>query len=244
MPSIVLGTDTPATSVTGSEKLTTGAASTVTTEQIAQYADAVGVRANAIPSATTTDIGAAAGGFVHITGTTAITSFGTVQAGTRRFVVFDASLTLTHNATSLILPGGVNIVTQANDAAIFVSEGSGNWRCLHYAKASGQGLSRGVALTDAATVNVDASLSDNFRLTLGGNRTLANPTNLRDGQVINIRLIQDGTGGRTLAYGSKYKFPGGTAPVLSTAASARDFMSCQYDATADTLFCVLNKDFK
>jgi hypothetical protein len=100
------------------------------------------------------------------------------------------------------------------------------------------------ALTDAATILVDASQGDNFRVTLGGNRTLDNPSNLSDGQVLNYRILQDATGGRTLAYASKYKFPGGTAPVLSTAANAKDFMSCQYDATADTLFCVLNKDFK
>ena len=78
---------------------------------------------------------------------------------------------------------------------------------------------------------------------LGGNRTLANPTGLRDGQVLNFRIVQDGTGSRTLAYGSAFKFAGGTAPTLSTAAGAKDFMSCQYDAADGTLFCVLNKAF-
>lgn len=95
-------------------------------------------------------------------------------------------------------------------------------------------------LTDAATINVPAGISDSFRVTLAGNRTLANPTGLYDGQVFNIRVIQDGTGNRTLAYGSKYKFPGG-APALSTAAGAKDFLSCQYDAVDDTLFCSLIK---
>lgn len=90
-----------------------------------------------LASATTTDIGAAHGNFVHITGTVTITGLGTVQAGTVRFVRFAGSLTLTHNATSLILPGGVSITTAANDTAIFVSEGSGNWRCICYSKASG-----------------------------------------------------------------------------------------------------------
>lgn len=99
------------------------------------------------------------------------------------------------------------------------------------------------ALTDGATISVDASLANNFRVTLGGNRTLANPSNLIDGQVLNFRIKQDGTGSRTLAYGSKYKFPGGAAPVLSTAAAALDFMSCQYDSTDDTLVCVLSKAF-
>jgi len=85
----------------------------------------------------TTDIGAATGNHVHITGTNGITGLGTVQAGTVRIVRFAAALTLTHNATSLILPGAANITTAANDVAIFVSEGSGNWRCVSYMPATG-----------------------------------------------------------------------------------------------------------
>ena len=85
-----------------------------------------------IASASTTDLSTANGNLVHITGTTTITSFGTLQAGTRISIVFDGALTLTYNATSLILPGAANIVTAANDTAIFISEGSGNWRCLSY----------------------------------------------------------------------------------------------------------------
>ena len=92
----------------------------------------------AIAAATTTDIGATTGNFVNITGTTTITGLGTVQAGTVRFVKFGGILTLTHNATSLFLPNaGSNITTAANDTAIFVSLGSGNWRCLAYQLASG-----------------------------------------------------------------------------------------------------------
>lgn len=93
-----------------------------------------------IASATTTDIGAATGNYVHITGTTAITGLGTIQAGTRRKVVFDGILTLTHNATSLILPTGANITTAAGDCAEFESEGSGNWRCTSYERADGTAL--------------------------------------------------------------------------------------------------------
>lgn len=89
-----------------------------------------------IASATTTDIGAATGNYADVTGTTTITGLGTVQAGTQRIVNFTGALTLTHNATSLILPGGANITTAAGDTAIFVSLGSGNWRCVAYQKAS------------------------------------------------------------------------------------------------------------
>lgn len=93
-----------------------------------------------IASATTTDIGAATGNFVHITGTTTITGFGTVAAGARRLVVFDGALTLTHNATSLILPTGANITTAAGDTAVCISEGSGNWRVTSYQRKDGTPL--------------------------------------------------------------------------------------------------------
>lgn len=78
------------------------------------------------------------------------------------------------------------------------------------------------ALTDGATITPDFSLSNNFSVTLGGNRTLANPTNLVAGQSGSIFISQDGTGSRTLAYGSYLKFAGGTAPTLSTTANAVD----------------------
>jgi hypothetical protein len=93
-----------------------------------------------IASASTTDIGAATGNYIHVTGTTTITALGTIQAGTRRIVEFDGALTLTHNATSLILPTGANITTAAGDVASFISEGSGNWRCVNYMKADGKSL--------------------------------------------------------------------------------------------------------
>lgn len=85
-----------------------------------------------IASAATTDIGAAGGNYVTITGTTTITALGTVQAGTWRLVRFAGALTLNHNATSLILPTTADITTVAGDTALFVSEGSGNWRCAMY----------------------------------------------------------------------------------------------------------------
>lgn len=99
-------------------------------------------------------------------------------------------------------------------------------------------------LSDASTISWDADSGVNARVVLGGNRTLANPTNLADGDVLNLRIVQDATGSRTLSYGTKYKWAGGTAPVLTTTANAVDFLSCQYDASADTLVCVLSKDHK
>lgn len=90
-----------------------------------------------IASSGTIDLGASIGNYVQITGTTAITALGTVAAGTWKMVEFAGILTLTYNATSLILPGAANITTAAGDTAMFVSEGSGNWRLLAYTRASG-----------------------------------------------------------------------------------------------------------
>ena len=78
------------------------------------------------------------------------------------------------------------------------------------------------ALTDGATITADFAVANNFSVTLGGNRTLANPSNQTAGQSGCIWITQDGTGSRTLAYGSQWDFTGGTAPTLSTAAAAVD----------------------
>jgi hypothetical protein len=100
-----------------------------------------------------------------------------------------------------------------------------------------------VALTDAASIATDASLSNTFTVTLGGNRTLANPTNMTNGAIYTWRVRQDGTGSRTLAYGSKFKWPGGLAPTLTTTASATDFISGQYFSDTDVILCTSLKAF-
>ena len=87
------------------------------------------------------------------------------------------------------------------------------------------------ALTDGATITPDFSANNGFSVTLGGNRTLANPTNLVAGQSGVILITQDGTGSRTLAYGSYWKFPGGTAPTLTTTASKADVFVFRYNGT-------------
>ena len=78
------------------------------------------------------------------------------------------------------------------------------------------------ALTDGTNIAVDLNTGQNFTVTLAGNRTLSNPTNCVAGQVGSIFVVQDGTGSRTLAYGTSWDFAGGEAPVLSTDAAAID----------------------
>ena len=99
-----------------------------------------------------------------------------------------------------------------------------------------------VSLTDAATIATNDSQGNVFTVTLGGNRTLGAPTNLGSGGTYLWIVTQDGTGSRTLAYNSIFKFPGGTAPALTTAANAVDVLTCVYNGSV--LLCNLMKDLK
>ena len=86
-------------------------------------------------------------------------------------------------------------------------------------------------LTDQATVTWDASTQDVCKLTLGGNRTLAAPTNNTTGQFISILVIQDGTGSRTLSFNAVYEFASDTAPTLTTTANLGDVFVFRYNGS-------------
>lgn len=120
-----------------------GNANTATTLQTARTINGVSFNGSAniniedrlgtaIASAATTTVGTAGlGDYMHITGTTTITSFGTAaSAGTRRTLIFDGALTITHNATSLICPGAANIVTVAGTVIEIIAETTANWRVV------------------------------------------------------------------------------------------------------------------
>lgn len=116
-----------------------------------------------IASATTTDLGTLSSNIASITGTTTITSLGSSAsvANPLYFIRFTGALLLTYNATSLILPGAANITTAAGDAATLEYLGSGNWRCLHYQRATGIPLvSAREVLTTSRTYYVRTDGSD------------------------------------------------------------------------------------
>lgn len=99
------------------------------------------------------------GGYFHITGTTTITDidWDTAKDGRTAWVVFDGALTLTHNSTTLKLPGGANITTAAGDRALFVQDSSDNVICLAYIKADGTPVVSGSSATGKQTIWVPAS---------------------------------------------------------------------------------------
>lgn len=91
-----------------------------------------------------------------------------------------------------------------------------------------------VNLTDAATILVDALLGAVMRVTLGGNRTLGNPSNPQDSQMILFEIKQDGTGSRTLALASKYNFGTDlTSITLSTGPGVTDKLLVNYVLSRD-----------
>ena len=110
-----------------------------------------------IASSGTTNLGASASDVVAISGTTTITSFGTV-ANAVRWVRFTGALTLTHNATTLILPNAANITTAAGDCGLFVSDSSGNWRCWYYMDARGAATQANMEAASSATVFITPSV--------------------------------------------------------------------------------------
>ena len=97
-------------------------------------------------------------------------------------------------------------------------------------------------LTDAASITNDFALGNNFLVTLGGNRTLAAPTNAVAGQSGTIHIIQDGTGSRTLGYNTAWQFVSATTPTLSTGASDVDIL-CYIARSSTTIDAALLKNF-
>jgi hypothetical protein len=86
-------------------------------------------------------------------------------------------------------------------------------------------------LTDGATINWDMSDESVAKVTLGGNRTIAAPTNGSTGQFASLLVIQDGTGSRTLTWNAVYEFASDTAPTLSTDGGKADLFVFRYNGT-------------
>ena len=142
------------------------AASVVTVYTGLDWAAAVSVA-----SATTTALGAAASNYVNITGTTTITAFDTMTATKVRYVKFAGALTLTHNATTLVLPGGENITTAAGDRALFVNDGDANWVCWDYMPKSGYPLTTGLK-TIASATTTELGSTPYEAITISGTTTI------------------------------------------------------------------------
>ena len=133
-------------------------------------------------------------------------------------------LTAATAGTDYLEPPSGTAILKANSGGALANASAGTDYAKPDTASSWTAAQRGSisTLTDGATITPDFALANNYTVTLGGNRTLANPTNLTAGQSGSIFVVQDGTGSRTLAYGSYWDFIGGTAPTLTTTANAVD----------------------
>lgn len=96
---------------------------------------------------------------------------------------------------------------------------------------TGQQTFTEATLTDGANIAWDLDTAQTATVTLAGDRTLDNPTNLKAGGTYILRVVQDATGTRTLTLGSAYKTPNGGGVTLSTAPNAVDILSFYSDGT-------------
>ena len=167
------------------------------------------------------------------------------DADSSNYVALEAPATISSNYT-LTLPAADGSANQA-----LKTDGSGALGFASYLLLSettnGQTVTGGVrgnivTLTDAANIAYDMDDGVNATVTLAGNRTLDNPSNITVGQSGSIFIVQDGTGSRTLSFGNAFDFAGGTAPTLTTTASAVDRIDYVVRTTS-SIHCVFTANY-
>lgn len=114
------------------------------------------------------------GSLFHITGTTTITDvdFATAKNGRRATLIFDGALTLTHHATTLLLPGGANITTAAGDRCVVVQDSGDNIYVESYTKASGAAVVAATGMTLLGTLTTTSGTTHSLANIPAGYRAL------------------------------------------------------------------------
>ena len=147
-------------------------------------------------------------------------------------------LNISHNGSKSIIneAGTGNLEIQRGGTAVLSIVSGG-------ISLAGGAASNITALSDGATITIDMATACNHSVTLGGNRTFAAPSNQAVGQSGSIFITQDGTGSRTASFNSAFKFVGGVAPTLSTAASAIDRID-YIIKSSNVIQCAVSLDIK
>ena len=155
-------------------------------------------------------------------------------------LVFGSSsdLTISHNGSNSVFneTGTGNLQLQLGGSTKFEVVSGG-------ISLTGGAASNITALSDGATITIDMATACHHSVTLGGNRTFAAPSNQVVGQSGSIFITQDGTGSRTASFNSAFKFVGGVAPTLSTAANAIDRID-YIIKSSNVIQCTVSLDIK
>ncbi len=135
------------------------------------------------------------------------------------------------NQTSLVL-------NNQNDYAVLLSDNVSGWKVIGSSVTPTS--KRAVTLVDAATITPKCTTTDVAIVTLGGNRTIANPSGVAtSGQELLFRIKQDATGSRTVTWDTKYRFSTDIPrPTLSTTASKTDYIRFTYNSEDDKWDCM------
>lgn len=160
------------------------------------------------------------------------TIINTCSAAGDKITIATTSSQTINGATTFVLPNpNTYLEVQSNGSNwVIIDANTGVW--------PGNISPLPVALTDATTIAVDASLGNHFRVTLGASRTMGVPSNPTDGQKILFEITQPGSGGPyTITWASSTGgYVWGTdviVPTLSTAASKADYIGFVYNTTAN-----------
>ncbi len=165
-------------------------------------------------------------------------------------------LKITSNGDDLILEAEDDVIIRDNGGSNILAQfiNGGANELYHNATKKFETASGGVSLTggaaanvtalsDGATITIDMATACHHSVTLGGNRTFAAPSNQVVGQAGSIFITQDGTGSRTASFNSAFKFVGGTAPTLTTTASAVDRIDYVI-LSSNVIHCAVSLDVK
>lgn len=204
-----------------------------------------------IASAATTDLGAVSGLAHTITGTTTISSFGTVRAGVLKIIRLASNLTLTYNATSMILPGGADLALRTGDRTILLSLGSGNWLVVGVEYATAVVTNAGIKFSPTQVASTDANTLDDYEegtWTPASNGTATYTTQvgkyIKIGRLVCVQghLVVNtiGTGDQTAIYGLPFLTDSGERQVgcvsrFSSIGVSATFVGLSTDISASTM---------
>lgn len=145
------------------------------------------------------------------------------------YVSNGASVITNANITDTRTPAYMKYKAGIYQMKIYGSELGGNWNSFIQQNVSG-------------SVSLDADKTSVFRFTLTGDTTLLEPTNMKNGQGIEIHIKQDGTGGRSLTWWNNIKWPDGVEPVLTTTANKTDVFLIRKVASNEYLGFVMGQN--